>query len=175
MAHGVAYSTNIKGRCYSFVNTTKDIDNGMLVAMGAVADDKNPEIYNCTLDATKPAYLALNPAWVYDDSTYIKKYDESTYTNVKGVPFRVYELTTADRFEVSSDVVTGTLAKNDSVIVGADGKLVKGTAGTSGFSGTVIAVRDRGFAYPVGSYGPDAGHTVNTATKFYLIKVEANK
>lgn len=176
MAHGVAYSTNIKGRCYSFVNDTMNIDNGMLVAMGKVVDSENPEIYSCSIDPTKKAYLVLNPAWNYDDSTYLKKNDESLYTNRAGVAFRVYELEATDRFEVSGDAVTGTLEKDNTVIVGADGKLVKGTAGETGFVGTVIAVRKKGFAYPIGSAG-DSEHdyTLDTTNTFYLIKVESNK
>ena len=71
------------------------------------------EIYKAELDITKAAYLVLNPAWQYDDSTYAKRYDESYYFVGKCTPFRGYQLYPTRRYEVSADICADTLMVGD--------------------------------------------------------------
>lgn len=170
--HSVAYSTKLLGCiCFSFVSET-NLDNGMLVAKGDLAEGER-EIYEAKFDITKPAYLVLNPAWQYDDSTYSKKYDEAYYYNEACKPFRGYELIPTRRYEVSSDICGTALKEGDFVIAKADGTLAKAAteknAGNA-FVGKVVAVTTRGFGYAVGSAG-----TVSTASKFYTIEVVKNE
>ena len=165
MAYGVVHTSNISGRCFSFVNTT-DIENGYLVSKGDLATGER-EIYQAGFETTAPAFLVANPAWVYDDSTYAKK-QEDAYINVANKAFRVYELNKYDRFKVSAVAVDGSdIAVGDKVGMSATGKITKDA--TSAFEGKVIAVENYGFGYAVGSAG-----TVDTTSTFYLIEVVAN-
>ena len=173
MAHGVVHTTKVgiwDNTTFSFIHTA-DIDNGYLVSKGALATGER-EIYNVTFDTTAPAFLVANPAWDYDDNTYIKKYDESIYTNKAGVSFRVYELRPYDRFEVSGDAVDTTLTVGDTVGMGATGLITKDA--TSKFQGKVIGVNQTGFVYSVGTYGNGTNGTLNTTNTFYLIEVVEN-
>lgn len=173
MAHGVVHTTKVgiwDNTTFSFVHTA-DIDNGYLVSKGELATDER-EIYNAGFDTTKPAFLVANPAWNYDDSTYAKRNDEGTYTNVAGVPFRVYELRPYDRFKVSGDAVDTTLVKDDVVGMSATGLITKDA--TSKFQGKVIAVDTTGFTYSVGTYGNGVNGTLDTTNTFYLIEVTEN-
>lgn len=170
--HSIAYSTKLIGcMCYSFISET-NLDNGMLIAKGALADGER-EIYTAGFDIKKPAYLVLNPAWNYDDSTYAKKNDEGLYYNEACKPFRGYELNVGKRYEVTSDICTDELVKGDYVIATAAGKLAKNTSATApdnAFVGQVVDVVSRGFAYSVGSAG-----SLNTAVKTYVIEVIKNE
>lgn len=170
--HPIAYSTKLDGGlCFSFISTV-DLDNGTLIARGEL-DDNEREIYKAELDITKPAYLVLNPAWQYDDSTYAKRNDEGLYYNEACKSFRGYELLAGRRFEVSSDITTDTLVNGDYVIVDAKGKLKKASSATNAgnaFVGKVVFVTNRGFAHVTGSAG-----TVDTASKFYTIEVIKNE
>lgn len=163
--YGVVHTSNISGRCYSFVHTA-DIENGYLVSKGELATGER-EIYNAGFDTSAPAFLVANPAWVYDDATYAKK-QENAYINVANKAFRVYELNKYNRFKVSAVTVDGSdIAVGDSVGMSATGKITKDA--TSTFVGKVIAIDTYGFNYNVGSAGQ-----VDTSDKFYLIEVVSN-
>lgn len=169
--HSIAYSTKLNGgMCFSFIADV-DLDNGVLVAKGDLADNER-EIYKAEFDAAKPAYLVLNPAWDYDDSTYAKKNDEGLYYNEACKPFRGYELLVGRRYEVSADITADELVKGDYVIIGEKGKIKKtSTAENAGnaFVGKVIDVVSHGFAHSVGS-----ASTISTVSKFYVIEVIKN-
>lgn len=170
--HAIAYSTKLDGGlCFSFISTVA-LDNGMLVAKGELEEGER-EIYKAEFDVTKPAYLVLNPAWQYDDSSYAKKYDEGLYYIEACKPFRGYELLPKRRFEVSVEAFDGEIAQGDYVIATAEGKIKKAASETNdgnAFVGKVIAETTHGFAYYVGSAG-----TVDTGSKFYTIEVIKNK
>lgn len=169
--HSVAYSTKLDGMCFSFISTV-DLDNGTLISRGELEEGER-EIYKAEFDITKPAYLVLNPAWQYDDSTYSKKYDEAYYFIGSCTPFRGYELTVGRRFEVSSDITEDVLEGGNYVILDANGKIKKATSeknAGNAFVGKVVAVTTHGFAYPTGSAG-----TVSTVSKFYTIEVVKNE
>ena len=156
MAYGVVHTSNISGRCYSFVHTA-DIENGYLVSKGELATGER-EIYQAGFETTAPAFLVANPAWNYEDA----------YINVANKAFRVYELNKYDRFKVSAVAVDGSdIAVGDAVGMSATGKITKDA--TSTFKGKVIAIDNYGFGYAVGSAG-----TIDTTSTFYLIEVEAN-
>lgn len=169
--HSIAYSTKLDGMCFSFISTV-NLDNGTLVSRGDLETGER-EIYKAEFDITKPAYLVLNPAWQYDDSTYSKKYDEAYYFIKACTPFRGYELPVGRRFEVSSNITEDVLKEGDFVISDANGKIKKATSeknAGNAFVGKVAAVTTHGFAYPTGSAG-----TVSTVSKFYVIEVVKNE
>lgn len=170
--HSVAYSTKLDGGlCFSFISTVS-LDNGMLVARGDLATGER-EIYNAVFDIAKPAYLVLNPAWQYDDSTYCKKYDEAYYYIAANTPFRGYELLPGRRYEVSSDICSDALTEGDFVIANASGKLEKAASATNAsnaFVGKVVDVVTHGFTHSTGSAG-----SVSTAVKTYVIEVVKNE
>lgn len=169
--HSIAYSTKLDGGlCFSFISDV-DLDNGTLIARGDLESGER-EIYKAEFDVKKPAYLVLNPAWQYDDSTYAKRNDEALYYNEACKPFRGYELLPGRRFEVSDDISSDALAEGDFVIANDTGKLKKAASETNSgnaFIGKVVAVTTRGFAYSVGSAG-----TVDTGSKFYTVEVIKN-
>ena len=169
--HSVAYSTKLDGMCFSFISTV-DLDNGTLISRGDLEEGER-EIYKVEFDITKPAYLVLNPAWLYDDSTYSKKYDEAYYFIGACTPFRGYELTVGRRYEVSSDITEDVLESGDFVIADANGKIKKTASeknASNAFVGKVVAVTTHGFAYPTGSAG-----NISTVSKFYTIEVVKNE
>ena len=138
----------------------------------SLVNDSEREIYKAEFDVSKPAYLVLNPAWLYDDSTYEKKSDEGLYYNEACKPFRGYELLVGRRYEVSSDICADVLEKGDFVIADDKGKLKKASGESNpsnAFVGKVVAVTERGFAYAVGSAG-----TVDTGSKFYTVEIIKN-
>lgn len=164
--YGVVHTSKIFGRCYSFVHTA-DVENGYLVSKGELATGER-EIYQAGLDTSAPAYLVANPAWLYETATYAQRNDEAQFINVANKAFRVYELMTNDRFEVSGTAIDGSdIAVGDAVGMSATGKITKDA--TSTFKGKVIAITETGFNYNVGSAGQ-----VDTSNKFYLIEVVAN-
>lgn len=170
--HSLAYSTKLDGGlCFSFISET-DLDNGMLIAKGDLEEGER-EIYKAELDITKAAYLVLNPAWQYDDSTYAKRYDESYYFVGKCTPFRGYQLYPTRRYEVSADICADTLMVGDFVVATATGKLAKAASATNAgnaFVGKVVAVPTHGFVYASGSAG-----NVDITSKTYVIEVVKNE
>ena len=169
--HSVAYSTKLDGLCFSFISTV-DLDNGTLVSRGELETGER-EIYKAEFDITKPAYLVLNPAWQYDDSTYSKKYDEAYYFIAACTPFRGYEFPVGRRYEVSSDITADTLEIGDYVILDDKGKLKKAASEKNpgnAFVGKIVDVTTHGFGYPTGSKG-----ILNTISKFYVVEAVKNE
>ena len=168
MAYGVVHTTNLSG-CdnYSF-QYTADIENGALVAKGALVEGER-QIYTAVLDAKEPAYLVANPAWNYDDSTYAKK-QEDAYINKANKAFRVYELKANKKFAITSySIVGGDDVKiGDELGVTAAGKLSKAVT-DSALIVKVTAIDNYGFAYAVGSAG-----TVDTTVKMITVEVVKN-
>ena len=168
MAYGVVHTTNLSG-CdnYSF-QYTADIENGALVAKGALVEGER-QIYTAVLDAKEPAYLVANPAWNYDDSTYAKK-QEDAYINKAGKAFRVYELKANKKFAITSYSIVGgdDVAIGDELGVTAAGKLSKAVT-DSALIVKVTAIDNYGFAYAVGSAG-----TVDTTVKMVTVEVVKN-
>lgn len=170
--HSTAQSTFLNGSvCRSFIATT-DVDNGTLVTMGDLADGER-EVYEAEFDVTKPAFLALDVAWVYDDYNYERRNDEAVYTNVACKPFRAYQLKPDQRYKVSTDITTDTLKVGDFVISDANGKLKKAASETNAnnaFVGKVIAVDKLSSVFAVGSAG-----SITTGTTMYEIQVIKNE
>lgn len=170
--HSTAQSTFLEGSvCRSFIATT-DIDNGTLVTMGDLESNER-EIYKAEFNVKKPAFLALDSAWVYDDYNYERKYDEAVYTNVACKPFRVYQLKRDMRYKVSTDICAESLNVGDFVISDDKGKLKKADKeenADNAFVGKVIAVDKY-----VGSYAVGSGGTVKTGTSMYEIQVIKNE
>ena len=168
MAYGVVYTTNLSG-CdnYSF-QSAANIENGTLVAKGALVEGER-QIYTAVLDAKEPAYLVANPALVYDDSTYSKR-QEDAYIIEAGKAFRVYELKANKKFAITSYSIVGgeNVKVGDTLGVGADGKL--STAVTdSALIVKVTAIDNYGFPYAVGTAG-----TVDTTVKMVTVEVVKN-
>lgn len=166
----IAYSTNLWGcKCFSFM-ADEDITNGTLISKGDLVEGER-EIYEAKYDLAKPMYLVLNPAWNYDDSTYAKKYDESTYTNVACVPFRGYELIPTRRWTVSTAITEDELAVGDLVVSDGKGKLKKTAADVpaNAFLGKIIGVDTKGYTFVSG-----AGGNITTGGKFYVVEVVRN-
>lgn len=170
--HSVAQSTFLEGSvCRSFISDA-DIDNGTLITKGDLEDGER-EIYKAEYDVTKPAFLALDVAWVYDDYNYERKYDEAVYTNKACRPFRAYQLKPLQRYKVSTDITADKLENGDFVIMDATGKLKKAASETNAgnaFVGKVIAVDKLGFTYAVGTVGG-----IDTGTSMYEIEVVKNE
>ena len=168
MAYGVVHTTNLSG-CdnYSF-QYTADIENGALVAKGALVEGER-QIYTAVLDAKEPAYLVANPAWIYDDSTYAKK-QEDAYINKGGKAFRVYELKANKKFAITSYSIVGgdDVAIGDELGVTAAGKLSKAVT-DSALIVKVTAIDNYGFPYAVGSAG-----TVDTTVTMVTVEVVKN-
>ncbi len=170
--HSTAQSSFLEGSvCRSFV-ADEDIDNGVLISKG-VLEDGEREIYKAEFDVTKPAYLALDVAWVYDDYNYERRNDESVYTNKACKPFRAYQLKPDQRYKVSTDITADKLEIGDFVIIGEKGKIKKAASETNAanaFVGKVIAIDKYGFTYAVGTVGG-----VDTGTSMYEIEVVKNE
>ena len=168
MAYGVVHTTNLSG-CdnYSF-QYTADIENGALVAKGALIEGER-QIYAAVLDAKKPAYLVANPAWIYDDSTYAKK-QEDAYINAKDKAFRVYELKANKKFAITYYSIVGgdSVEVGDELGVTAAGKLSKAVTDST-LIVKVTAIDNYGFPYAVGSAG-----TVDTTVKMVTVEVVKN-
>lgn len=188
MSYGVVHTSNLSGcDCYSFINTSTDIENGSLVTKGDLLDSER-DIYECAAPATDtlgslPVYLVANPAWNYDDSRAINQ-NEEEYINTKGKAFRVYELKPNKRYRVSANMLTGTV-KEGAFIGLADGSY-KGTIteiapSNSAFVGKILKVDPIGFDYAVGSSGVSSGlgesatgGVIPNTQKFVLIEVVKN-
>ena len=153
--------------CFS-LQATKDIENGAIVGKGDLVTGET-SIYNALDDYAGGMYLVANPAWNYDDSTYLRA-QEDAYINVANKAFRVYELKANKKFAITSySVVNGdAVVVGDELGVDATGKLDK-TVADSALIVKVTAIDNYGFAYAVGSAG-----TVNTNAKMITVEVVKN-
>ena len=142
MAYGVVHTTNIKGICVSLVDSANDRENGEIVyTVGELAEG---EVAKVGGGDGEIACLVANPAWDYNESSILNQ-NEDRFINVKGMPFRAYQLAVGDIFALNSAAIDGgisSVAKGD-ILGSADGKLKKDEE--SGVVVKVLAIEVRGF------------------------------
>lgn len=151
-------TTNISGRCFSFVSDT-DIENGSLVAMGELVEGTDGTYEGNVPAVGDKVFLVANPAWSYDDCRVVNQ-NEENYINVADVAYRVYELKELDKFTVEDYSIGNNtaLAVGDYVTVDGATTVIKdvGTsepAATYGFVGQVEKITQYGFAFCTGTVG----------------------
>lgn len=168
----VAESTNLTGARIFSLQATKDIQNGAIVGKGDLVSGED-QIYVALDDYTDDMYLALNPAWSYDDSRMVNQ-NEENYVNKADKPFRAYRLKKDMKFKIYNIEETfeiGDVVKYDA----ATGKYTKDETGSL----KVERIEENGFPYCIGSYGVtvagdtnnEYGHTVGAKTMKYVIRV----
>lgn len=168
----VAESTNLTGARIFSLQATKDIQNGAIVGKGDLVSGED-QIYAALDDYTDGMYLALNPAWSYDDSRMVNQ-NEENYVNNADKPFRAYRLEKDMKFKIYNIEETfevGDVVKYDA----ATGKYAKDDDGSL----KVERLEENGFPYCIGSYGVtvtgdtnnEYGHTIGAKTMKYVIRV----
>lgn len=167
-------TTNLIGcSCYSLQDDANDIQNGAIVGKGDLVDGEM-SVYKAIADVKDGMYLVANPAWSYDESATAQ--NEENFVNVKGVPFRVYELKKDKKFKIGNLPADTTFEKGDYVKY-ESGKYAKDETKKSGLK--VVAVEEIGFPYCVGSYGVkvtgdstnEYGYAIDTRNTKYTIEV----
>lgn len=141
----VAESTNLTGARIFSLQATKDIQNGAIVGKGDLVTGMD-QIYTTLDDYKDGMYLALNPAWSYENGTI--KQNEENYVNKADKPFRAYRLEKDMKYKVSNIAETfevGDVVKYDATT----GKYAKDEAGSL----KVVYVEEQGFPYCIGSAG----------------------
>ena len=185
--YGVVETTKVSGRCYDFLNSTTDIENGWVVSKGSlVSDERN--IYTAGVPAvTDEVYLVGNPAWSYTDIP--SEQGEEKFINVQGKAFRGYGLNKNDKFGVKKYSISANtnLAVGD--YIGVDGTTMKlkdlGTSTPSGkgFVGKVVEVYDDGIfpcinvstaTAPAGN-PPTGGGVIIADSQWVIIEVVQNE
>lgn len=185
--YGVVETTKVSGRCYDFLNSTTDIENGWVVGKGSlVSGERN--IYTAGVPAvTDEVYLVANPAWSYTDIP--SEQGEEKFINVQGKAFRAYGLNKNDKFGVKKYSISANtnLAVGD--YIGVDGTTMKLTdLGTSvpsgkGFVGKVVEVYDDGIfpcinvstaTAPAGD-PPTGGGVIIADSQWVIIEVVQNE
>lgn len=171
-------TTNLIGCvCFSLQCDDKDIQNGAIVGKGELVKGER-SIYKAVEASEKNGYyLVANPAWSYDDST-VTAQNEENFTNVKGVPFRAYELKKDKKFKLGNMPADPALNKDDYIKYDfSTGKYAKG-ANNDGLK--IVEVEDHGFPYCIGSYGVKLtsgdekyGYALDTRNKKYTVEVVA--
>lgn len=167
----VAESTNLTGARIFSLQDTKDIQNGAIVGKGELVTGES-QIYAALDDVTDGMYLALNPAWSYENGA--TKQNEENYINKANKPFRAYRLEKDMKYKVYNIAETfevGDVIKYDT----ATGKYTKDENGSL----KVEAIEENGFPYCIGSYGVtvagdtnnDYGYTIGAKTVKYVIRV----
>ncbi len=168
----VAESTNLTGARIFSLQATKDIQNGAIVGKGELLSGES-QIYEALDAVTDGMYLALNPAWSYDDSRKVNQ-NEENYMNRANAPFRAYRLEKDMKYKIYNIAETfevGDVIKYDP----ATGKYAKDTDGSL----KVEAIEETGFPFCVGSYGVtvagdtnnEYGYTIGAKTVKYVIRV----
>lgn len=174
MSYMTVETTNLIGCvCYSLQDDVNDIQNGAIVGKGDLVDDEM-SVYKAIADVKNGMYLVANPAWSYDESATAQ--NEENFVNVKGVPFRVYELKKDKKFKIGNLPADTTFEKGDYVKY-ESGKYTKDETQKSGLK--VVAVEEIGFPYCVGSYGVkvigdganEYGYAIDTRNTKYTIEV----
>lgn len=142
----VAESTLLTGARIFSLQSTKDIQNGAIVGKGELVTGET-SVYNALDDYSADMYLALNPAWSYDDSRLVNQ-NEENYINKAGVAFRAYRLEKDMKFKIYN--IEETFAVGDVVAYNAEtGKYAVDETGSL----KVVAVEEVGFPYCIGSVG----------------------
>ncbi len=168
----VCESTNLTGARIFSLQSTKDVQNGAIVGKGDLVTGED-QIYNALDDYTGGMYLALNPAWSYDDCRMVNQ-NEENYVNKTSVPFRAYRLEKDMVYKIYNIEETfelGDVIKYDA----ATGKYVKDVNGTL----KVVYIENVGFPFCIGSAGVkvagdtnnEYGYTIGAKTVKYTIEV----
>lgn len=170
----VAESTNLTGARIFSLQATKDLQNGAIVGKGELVTGED-QIYTALDAYTDGMYLALNPAWSYDDSRKVNQ-NEENYVNKANAPFRAYRLEKDMKFKIYN--IPETFEVGDTVKYDATaGKYVKDTDTDASLK--VEAIEENGFPFCIGSYGVtvagdtnnDYGYTIGAKTVKYVIRV----
>lgn len=102
---------------YKFVQAATDIENGMILAVGALAEGKR-DVYvaQAAADASaeKELWIATGVELQYDERKL-----RNTYVNEAGKPFRVERVQFGGIYAVSADVLTFATDKATNLKVGA--------------------------------------------------------
>lgn len=185
--YNVVETTNMYGSKALSFQSTSDIENGFLIAKGALVTGEK-EIYTATIptDATE-VYLVANPAWSYDDNKATDQ-NEENFINKSGIAFRGRQLKKDNKFKVYNTGITPvdsstSIAEGQYITI--DGTTYKPKAvvdvPTAGFIGQVVDVEEVGFPYCVGSLGQSVsiegesmGHTIDTRITKVTIEVIKN-
>lgn len=146
--HVVAESTNLTatnyGRHIFNVKASEDIDNGKLVNIDAMKYKENEYYTMVEPTTTSRVGLILSVPVGPDERPLAATYEYNFY-NGKDEIMRVYELAAGDRFTISANGLTGTIAVGK--LVEADGYGMKviedATTSTNAFYGEVIEVIKR--------------------------------
>lgn len=167
----VAESTNLTGARIFSLQATKDIQNGAVIGKGELITGES-EIYAALDAVTDGMYLALNPAWSYENDA--TKQNEENYVNKANVPFRAYCLEKDMKYKIyniSEAFEVGDVVKYDPTT----GKYAKDTDGSL----KVEAIEETGFPYCIGSMGitltgdtnNEYGSVIGAKTIKYVIRV----
>lgn len=168
----VAESTLLTdARIFSLLSD-KDIQNGAIVGKGDLVTGER-EIYTALDDYSGGMYLALNPAWSYDDCSAVNQ-NEENYVNKAGISFRAYRLEKDMKFKIYN--VAEKFEVGDEVEYNAStGKYAKGS--DTGLK--VVSIEEQGFPFCIGSAGVkvagdtgnEYGYALGNKTVKYTIEV----
>ena len=173
MKYGIFESTNIKGKCLSFIGAV-DIENGSLVNKGELVTGSK-DIYNAIVPTAatledEPVYVVGNPAWDYDESSKTNQ-NEDAYIIKAGKPFRVYGLNKGDKFGIADYGIDGGTPEVGKFVGLQDGsgkpELSDTEPTASAFVGEIVYIRNLGANYFV-------GQEVDTKVSKVVIRVIKN-
>ena len=187
MAYGVVETTKVTGLCFDMQNASTDIENGSVVAKGAlVSNERN--IYTAGVPAvTDEVFLVANPAWSYSSDP--NKQGEDQFINVQGKAFRTYGMNKHDKFGVKKYSISNNASLDVGDYIGVDGTTMKlkdlGTSEPSGkgFVGQVVEVYDDGIfpcinvstaTVPAGD-PPTGGGVIVADSQWVIIEVVINE
>ena len=154
--YGVVETTKITEICYDFINATTAIENGWVVAKGALATGER-NVYTAGVPAvTDKVYLVANPAWSYKNEA--SEQQEDQFINVANKAFRGYGLADTNKFGVTDYTITPVDSSTPIAVgdyIGVDGTTMKlkdlGTSAPDGsargFIGQVVEIEEYGI-YP---------------------------
>lgn len=170
----VAESTNLTGARIFSLQSTKDLQNGAIVAKGDLVTDET-SVYTASDYTSGDKYLVLNPAWSYEDNR-LTDQNEENYINEAGVAFRAYKLKKDMKFKISN--ISETFNVGDEIEYdAATSKYKKGTS--TGLK--VVEKEEVGFPYCIGSIGVKVvgdstnkyGYATGAKTVKYTVEVTA--
>lgn len=180
MSYMTVETTNLTGcACFSFQCDEYDVPNGAVVGRGELVDGET-EIYKA-VDLTKSNYknglfLVANPAWNYDDSSATAQ-NEENYVNVKGKPFRVYELLPHRKFKIANVSANSSFDEHGFITYKLEnGKYEQDSSAKAGLK--IIGTEEVGFPYCIGSAGTKLsdddgkyGYVLDMRTTKYTIEL----
>jgi hypothetical protein len=170
MAYGILNTTSIlNAKPMSFVSDADAIENGWFVQDGGLVDGEE-QIYKAVKPATatlgRKVYLVGNPA-TNNDTSKATNQNAMEFINKKNLPFRVYDPSANNKFQVLSASLTGTVAVGN-YITAANGSYL-GTASADepdysayGFVAVIERVTQAGMFLPIGEFGMTDGDGLGT-------------